>query len=1186
MKTILKRTIYTAVVIYTLAGFFLVPYLIKTKVVEIVNEQINGKISLQSVRFNPYNFNLKIADLKLTSQQDKTIFSLEKFSANFELYSLLMGNIHFRDIELKAPKINIVYSKDKKLNLLGIAKPSEKKSSTSSSSGMPRILLDKIAITDGAIRYEDYSNETPYDLSVEDLGFVIKDIDTGDKNTTNKNISTSVFRAVLNDGGYIKLTNSIKSLSPFVVDGSFEFQSSQLYTQWKYLRDKLNIEVADGKVSMYADYHIDLDKLQDLKISNSSIEISKLRVKPKDENFDILNIASLKVSDISATPLKQKAHISNISLSGLNAKFKRIGETKIDWQDYLKYESDKNVTSTKQVEQNSSKPFDLTIDDIDIQNFKVSLEDRYIKPNVTTTLDSLNLNIKNLTSLGVTPLTYKLYMQINKGFDCMADGSLTTKSLDLSSSFTCNGLDLVKFRPYIDDTAKKALKKYDLRLDSAVVGFDSKLSVKDENSSVKIKVTDGSFTLNSFDLSKRTTGERLFSLNEFNIKDISVDTNKSSINIGSSAIISPKIYMARYKDGTINLSDVVVPKSSKENKQKSKSTDSSWRVLLNDFDIKNADVSFKDKLLSSSARTSINKIYLHVSNVDSKKRSWLNYNLAAKINNSGKIKASGRLQHTPLKQRGSISINKLSLKFLNPYINEYTYMNLDDGYFNFKAKESFAPSKRSADLSLNGSLSIDELFINDTRDNSSLFSFNRLYLPSYSFEYAPNRLYVDKAVLDSFYVNAVIDENKTINFAKLSKIESSDENKTVKSEDNATKENAFPVRVMEITIKNGSAKFADLSLPLKFQTNIHDLNGQIYGISSQAVETSYINLDGIVDEYGSAKIVGSINSANPKLFTDMSVIFRNLDMSNLSPYSANFAGYKIDDGKLFLDLGYKIDNSKLDASNSVIIKKIKLGDTIDDENITVLPLGFVIGLLEDNDGIIDINLPIKGNMDEPDFKYGALVWKTIGGLISKAVTSPFALLGSVLGIDTKGLEAIDFEPGKTVLLPPEREKLDNLAKALSKRQKLDLVVTGTYDNVADKKALQVEKLVDLVVKKSGITNEDEKKNALTIDMLEDTYDEYTKDDKLDVIKDKLKEEYTDKEQFKQKYLARLIDEDSMFMTVDDAELKALANSRAKMISDYLTINHQLDSKRVEFKEIKEVKMDEKWIKTKLDINVK
>ncbi|WP_345992880.1 DUF748 domain-containing protein [Sulfurimonas sp. HSL-1716] len=1185
MKTILKKIFFSAVIVYSIAGFLIVPYLIKTKVIGIADKQINGHIELRSAYFNPYSFRLTLNDLKLISPKNKTIFSVEKFSANIELYSLLMGNIHFRDIEINTPRLDVVYTKEKKLNLLSIAKGPDKKTS-SPSSKPPRIMLDKISITDGSVRYEDYTGSAPYDVSVNDLQFVIRDIDTGDNNSTNKSTSTSVFRAELNDGAYIKITNSIKSISPFVADGSFEFEASRLYTQWKYLKDKLNIEVADGKVSIGSKYHVDLDDLTDLKIYDAAVNVSKLRVKPKNENFDILNVKSLKIEGISAMPLKQKAHISSLSLSGLNAKLQRIGEAKIDWQDYLKYSGDNNQTAGENKKESTASPFDLTIDDIDIKDFKVSLQDKYIIPNVTTTLDKFYLHIKNATTLGTTPLQYQLITQINNGFDCTAEGSLTMKKLDLFSSLNCSGLNLVQFRPYIDDAAKKSLKKYDLKLDSAVVNFDSKVDVKDENSSVNVKISDADFALKSLGISKKTTGERLFSLHEFNLKNISADTDKSSIEIASSSIIEPKIFLSRYKNGIVNIDKIVVPKAVKQAKKKDHGVQKDWRVLVKGFDIKDANVRFEDKTLAKPAKTSVDKIYFHAGNIDSKKWSWLNYDLSAKINNSGRIKANGKLRHTPLKQRGSIDIAKLSLKFLNPYIDEYTYMKLDDGYFGFKAKERFSPSKKSADLVVNGSLSIDELFINDTQNNSSLISFNKLSIPAYTFEYAPDRLYVDKAVLDSFYVDAVIDQNKTINFAKLSKVKPSDENLSVKNDTNQTQKNSFPIRIMDVTIKNGSAKFADLSLPLKFQTNIHDLNGKVYGISNQLVETSYIDLDGIVDAYGSAKINGSINAANPKLFTDMSVVFRNLDLSNLSPYSANFAGYKIDEGKLFLDLGYKIDNSKLDASNSIIIKKIKLGDTIKDDKITVLPLGFAIALLEDNDGVIDIDMPIKGDMNNPDFKYGALVWKTLGGLITKAVTAPFRLLGSMLGIDGEKLEAIDFEAGKTVLLPPEREKLDNLAKALNKRSKLRLMISGTYDDAADKKALQVAKLIEQVVKKSGITNEDEKRNALTAEMLEDIYKKYVKEDKLDEIRSKLEKEYTDKEQFKQKYLSRLVDIDSSFMTVSEDDVKKLADARAKTIRDYLIINHHLDETRVKFDAIKQTEITDKWIKTKLDVNVK
>ncbi len=1187
MKTIMKRSLYSGLILYTLFGLFLVPYLVKTKVVEIANKQINGKLSVESVHFNPFSFELWLDNLKLVSPQQKEIFTLDKLYMNFEFYSLFMGHIHFKDIEFKSPKVDVIYSKEKQLNLLDIVKPSTSDSNSSASSSKPlRFIIDKIAIDNGFIKYEDFTKETPYTISVGDLGFAIKGLDTGDQNATNRNSATSVFRAVLNDGGYIKIVNSIKSFSPFIVDGRLEFESSQLYTQWKYLKDKLNIEIADGKVSVASNYHLNLDDLTNLNTDKGSITISNLRVIPKDKTFDILNVASLKVNGISAMPLKEQAHISNISLSGLRAKIQRTGEKKIDWQEYLKYDSDANKSVAESEEDTHKKPFDLTIDDIDVKDFKVSLQDKFITPNVTTTLDRFDLHVKNMTTLGVTPLSYNLDMLIDNGFNCFATGSLKSKRLDFYSSLTCNDLDLIKFRPYIDDVAKKSLQRYDLNLKSGIISLNSKVNIKDENGSTNIKVVDGNFVLNSLDIAKKSTGEQLFTLNEFNLKDIFVDTNKSSVDVTSSALIAPKIYLARYKNGAINIDNIVVPKTSKQTKKQQVKEDDKWRVLLDEFDIKNADASFYDKMLSSPAVTSIDKLYLHASNIDSKKRSWLNYNLSAQVNKGGTIKASGKIRHTPLKQNGTIDIKKLPLQFLNPYINEYSYLILNDGYFNFKAKESFAPSKRSADLLLQGSLSLDKLFMNDTRDKSTILSFNRFSIPSYTFEYAPNRLYVDKALLDSFYVNAIIDENKTINFAKLSKIKPNDENQSVQTDNNRTKENSFPIKVMKIAIKNGSAKFADLSLPLKFHTDIHDLNGEIYGISNQAAETSSIDLNGIVDQYGSAKIFGSINSANPKMFTDMSVVFSNLALSNLSPYSADFAGYKIDEGKLFLDLGYKIDNSKLDASNSIVIKKIKLGDTIKDENVTVLPLGFVIALLEDNEGIIDIDLPIKGDMDSPDFKYGALVWKTIGGLITKAVTSPFKLLGSMLGIDTEGLDAIDFEPGKAVLLPPEREKLDNLAKLLSKRLKLHLFITGMYDEVADKKALQTDKLVEKVLKKSGITNEDEKKNALTADMLEDIYYEYAKEDKLDLIKDKLKQEYTDSEQFKQKYILALIDIDSSFMVVTDDELKTLANNRAKLILDYLTLTHHLESSRIGLREIQQIRKEDRWIKTKLEVNVK
>ena len=520
-------------------------------------------------------------------------------------------------------------------------------------------------------------------------------------------------------------------------------------------------------------------------------------------------------------------------------------------------------------------------------------------------------------------------------------------------------------------------------------------------------------------------------------------------------------------------------------------------------------------------------------------------------------------------------------------------MSIDDGKLSLKAKTYYAVSKKNPDLQVNGSLHLEDLYINDSRDKSSLITLNDLKLKKFTFELSPNRLYIDEMDLNSFYVDAMIDENKQMNFTKLvrvSDMNTSDTNITVvqvKSEDiNASKEPAFPVKIFKIKVNAGNAKFADFSIPLKFKTDIHDLNGEIYSVSNSPQETTYIDISGDVDKYGSTKLKGSINSANPKEYTDLDFNFKNLELNAMSGYSASFAGHEIESGKLYLDLGYKIQNSQLLGKNSVIIKKIKLGKETEDENVTVLPLGFVIALLEDSDGIIDINMPIEGNLDEPDFKYGALVWKTFGNLILNAVTSPFRFLGSMMGIDGDDLEYAEFEMGSAVILPTEREKIDNIAKMMLKRPKINLSITPIYDEVGDKKVLQLAKLTKIVMKKSGVTSTQENENAMTADVLEDIYKEYKDDDTLDKMQKKLKLSFKD-EEYERKYFTALVRLCRDIQSVSVVELESLAKTRAQNIINYLKDEKNVNPSRLTLTNpIGVRKKEDKLVKIGLKVEIK
>ncbi|NPA59413.1 MAG: hypothetical protein GXO30_02940, partial [Epsilonproteobacteria bacterium] len=274
------------------------------------------------------------------------------------------------------------------------------------------------------------------------------------------------------------------------------------------------------------------------------------------------------------------------------------------------------------------------------------------------------------------------------------------------------------------------------------------------------------------------------------------------------------------------------------------------------------------------------------------------------------------------------------------------------------------------------------------------------------------------------------------------------------------------------------------------------------------------------------------------------------------------------------------------GKNSIIVKKIKLGDEIKDENSSSLPLGFAIALLEDGDGIIDIDMPVEGNVDDPDFKYGALLWKTFANLIVKAVASPFKFLGSMMGINGDELEYVEFEKGLTNILPPEREKLDKIVKLMIKRPKINLSITPQYDEVQDAWVLKQQKLTKMIMQKSGVKNTKEHQNVMSIDILEDIYHSLAPKESLSSIKKELAKKYSG-EILNRFYLNELIGRSTKLQNLTPNELILLAEKRVALIREYLVENGGIKTDRIQIEKTKLISKDkENWVKTKLEVLIK
>jgi hypothetical protein len=268
---------------------------------------------------------------------------------------------------------------------------------------------------------------------------------------------------------------------------------------------------------------------------------------------------------------------------------------------------------------------------------------------------------------------------------------------------------------------------------------------------------------------------------------------------------------------------------------------------------------------------------------------------------------------------------------------------------------------------------------------------------------------------------------------------------------------AVQLRIGTVKITNGSANFADFWIQPNYAVSIQGMHGSIVGLSSDPKSRAKVALDGKVDRYAPAKIGGEMNLLSAALFTDMKVSFKGVDMSSVTPYSGRFAGYKIEKGKLSIDVAYKVDNRKLAAEQRFVVDQLQLGERVESPDAVRLPVRLAVALMKDRNGVIDINLPMSGSLDDPQFRLGPLIWKAIVNLFTKAATAPFALLGSLFGGGPE-MNLIDFDPGSAALDGAAQERITSLLKALKERPQLQLDIPMSYSRELDGSALAKQKL--------------------------------------------------------------------------------------------------------------------------------
>ena len=554
-------------------------------------------------------------------------------------------------------------------------------------------------------------------------------------------------------------------------------------------------------------------------------------------------------------------------------------------------------------------------------------------------------------------------------------------------------------------------------------------------------------------------------LPEIRLSDGELRWPEKSVSIAALTMDDTLVSLYRDESGVLNIlrspADPDIDDAATDEPEDSATNDDAWQVSLQSFAINHLVLNLEDHSVEPFADIGIADFNLGVSDINNEPGAQFPTNLALQARAGGTLTMEGSVSILPtLELDLDIVIDDIKLAGAHPYIKPLADVNLGSGALDLNGHVN---SSEEELLSFAGDVSIVDFEITETDEDSRLGSWQRMNASNVALSISKQELEISEIVLEQFYGDIVIAEDGSLNLGRVEKAGDEEMPDDVdETEDAGSGDSQLAVTVGRVVLTEAAADFADFSLPLPFSVQIENINGDMTTISTQSSEPSTVSLEGKVDDHGFMRVTGSVTPLDPSADTDLTVVFQNVFVPKFTSYTIPFAGREIASGSLDLSLGYQVTDSQLVGENKIVLRDLELGEKVPHPDAMSLPLGLAVALLKDSEGKIDIDLPVRGDLNDPEFSYGPVVIKALGNLIVKIVASPFALLGKLIGVEASELEHINFIVGRADLTPPELERAAKIAEALSLRPALVLEISGVADAETDGLALRTAHLDDMV----------------------------------------------------------------------------------------------------------------------------
>jgi uncharacterized protein involved in outer membrane biogenesis len=1063
-----------------------VPGLVKSQLERLASEQLGRPVSLGAVHFRPWSLELTLDDLVVAGHSSTVPqLQIKQVYLDAELQSLLRLAPVVDAVRIKGPHLRLTHLGDGQYDvddvlarLLAPAEPSR---------SLPRFAIYNVVVTGGAIDFTDQRIGRTHE--VRELNLSIPFLSTFD---SRRDVATEPRLAFRLDGGNF---DSSAQTTPFApsrkTDATLRLSHLDLRPYLPYLPAVLPVKVQAGVLGADVRLHFEQSPRTLVRLSGS-VTLQGLQLAERGGQA-LLTLDGLRVEMADVRPLEQVVRLAAVELNQpqLAVRRDRAGHLNL-----LQLAPAGPAPATRSAPaEPPSLPWQLAAEKLAVRDGRLRWTDASTAPAAAIELSELALEASTLAWPLRQPATFKGSLRVaaspqGAGGRLRFQGEAREQAASLKAEL--DDLPLALAAPY---TAQWLAPAPGGRLNAELVAQWKDAQWRFQVPRLEVR----QLTLGS---KSRTDPKEPLAVAKLVVEGADIGLAERRVTLAKVNLVQPAVALERDGNGRWMVEHWLRTAATPATPSTATGTRRAaaqaapdakpWRVAVGEVALEGGQIRYADRALARPVRLEVSALTLQARNLASDGRQPEPFKLSAQVRarrgDAGRLTVNGRLALQPLTLQGRVQAVDLPAHALSPYLGDVLNLRLLRADTGFKGYVRYAQTAKGPQLRVKGDVLLEDLRANTVPDAASgqdlpvgeeLLSWKALSLRGFELALAPaqpTRVTVSETALSDFYARIIIHESGRINLQDLVKTAAppaaAEAPPASPAGGSNTAPSAAPVIAMgPVSLVNGRVQFSDRYIKPNYSADLSELTGRLSAFSSvpasgepgTAPAMADLELRGRAEGTATIEILGKLNPLAQPLALDITGKMRDLELPPLSPYSVKYAGHGIERGKLSMDVSYQVQpDGQLVANNKLVLNQLTFGDPVEGAP-TSLPVRLAVALLADRNGVIDINLPISGSLNDPEFRLGPVIFRVIVNLIAKAVTAPFALLASALGGGGEEMGTVHFAPGSAGLGDEARANLDKVVQAMKDRPALTLTVAGTASLEAEREGYKRERLGALLL---------------------------------------------------------------------------------------------------------------------------